>query len=226
VGNVGTDGDPRDSASLCAVSDGVRTGTLYLAGSGSLAVEVAEWARDAGWEIAGLVELTDASRVGTRRGGHPVVAADALPPGAGVVVAAGGSRRSHWSALARSGCVPRSVVHPAAHVSASARLGAGCVVAPGVVIGAATVVDEHTLVSRGALVGHHDIVGAFVSLMPGANVAGNVTIGDDTTVGMGAIVVDHTRVGASATVAAGAVVLRDVPDGARVQGVPARPYVT
>ena len=56
--------------------------------------------------------------------------------------------------------------------------------------------------------------------------AGNVTLGDDTTVGMGAIVVDHTRVGASATVAAGAVVVRDVPDGARVQGVPARPYVT
>ena len=101
-GNVGTDGDPPDSSGLRATSDGVRTGTLYLAGSGSLAVEVAEWARDAGWEIAGLVELVDASRVGTRTGGHPVVAADALPPGAGVVVAAGGSRRSHWSALALS----------------------------------------------------------------------------------------------------------------------------
>jgi sugar O-acyltransferase (sialic acid O-acetyltransferase NeuD family) len=213
---VETDGDARDAA-------GPR-GPLYLAGSGSLAVEVAEWAADAGWEIAGLVELVDASRAGMRVGGHAVVAVDALPPGAGAVVAAGGRRRAHWSALARAGCVPATVVHPAAHVSASATLGAGCIVAPGVVIGASTVVGEHALVSRGALVGHHDVVGAFVSLMPGANVAGNVTLGDDTTVGMGAVVVDHLRIGAGAIVAAGAVVLRDVPDGARVQGVPARRY--
>ncbi len=62
-------------------------------------------------------------------------------------------------------------------------------------IGARSVLGEHTLVSRGALIGHHDRIGAFVSLMPGANVAGNVTLGDDTTVGMGAVVVDNTTVG-------------------------------
>jgi sugar O-acyltransferase (sialic acid O-acetyltransferase NeuD family) len=214
--NVNTDGDTRESARP--------PGPLYLAGSGSLAVEIAEWAADAGWEVAGLIELVDAARVGSRVGGHLVVSADALAPGAAVAVAAGGSRRARWSALAAAGCVAGTIVHPAAHVPPSVRLGAGAVVAPGVVIGAATVVGEHALVSRGALVGHHAAVGAFVSLLPGANVAGNTTLGEDATIGMGAVVVDHTRIGAGATVAAGAVVLRDVAGGARVQGVPARPY--
>jgi sugar O-acyltransferase (sialic acid O-acetyltransferase NeuD family) len=216
MSDVETDGDAGESASP--------RGSLYLAGSGSLAVEIAEWAADAGWEVAGLVELVDPSRAGMHVGGHPVVTVDALPAGASVVVAAGGSRRARWSALEWAGCAPRAIVHPTAHVSASATLGAGCIVAPGVVIGAGTVVGEHTLVSRGALVGHHDVVGAFVSLLPGANVAGNVTLRDDTMVGMGAVIVDNTRIGEGATVAAGAVVLRDVPDGSRVQGVPARRY--
>lgn len=213
---MGTDSDTRESARP--------RGALHLAGSGSLAVEIAEWASDAGWEIAGLVELVDSSRVGTRVGGHPVLAVDGLPPGALAVVAAGGSRRDRWSALAAVGCEPATVVHPAAHVSRSASLAAGCIVAPGVVIGASTSIGEHTLMSRGVLVGHHDRIGAFVSLLPGANIAGNVTLGEDTTVGMGAVIVDNTQVGAGATVAAGAVVLRDVADATRVQGVPARRY--
>ncbi len=64
--DVITDGDARD----CGTA-----GPLFLAGSGSLAVEIAEWASDAGFEIAGLVELVDASRIGTRVDGHLVVAA-------------------------------------------------------------------------------------------------------------------------------------------------------
>ena len=40
---------------------------------------------------------------------------------------------------------------------------------------------------------------------------------------MGAVVIEGVRVGARALVAAGAVVVADVPDGARVGGVPARP---
>ncbi|HEX5853725.1 MAG TPA: hypothetical protein VFY36_11605 [Solirubrobacteraceae bacterium] len=198
---------------------------LYLAGSGSFAVEVAEWARDAGWNVMGLIEMLDLSRVGCVVAGLPVVAPDdPLLESAPAIVALGGSRAEHWAHLEPHGSGAATIVHPTAHVSPSVQLAPGCVVAPGAVIGAETVIGAHTLVSRGVLVGHHGHIGDFVSLLPGANVGGHTKIGDRTVLGMGTIVVNDIEVGSDATVAAGAVVLRDTRDGVRVQGVPAREY--
>jgi len=50
----------------------------------------------------------------------------------------------------------------------------------------------------------------------------DVEIGPGAWIGTRAIVLGPCRVGADAVVAAGAVVTHDVPDGARVAGVPAR----
>jgi sugar O-acyltransferase (sialic acid O-acetyltransferase NeuD family) len=197
---------------------------LHLAGSGSFAVEVAEWAQDAGWRVVGLVELLDASRVGSVLDGYPLVEPTSPPRNAYAVVAIGGDRRKHWEMLGEHGWRAATIVHPRAHVSGSAKLGEGCILAPGAVVGAATTIDEHALVSRGALVGHHARIGAYVSLMPGVNLGGHVELGDCATIGMGAVIVNGTRVGAHATVAAGAVVLDEVADEVRVQGIPAKEY--
>jgi acetyltransferase EpsM len=207
-----------------AVISGQRNGPLYLAGSGSFAVEVAEWARDAGWTVAGLIELLDPSRVGGIVADMPVIAPEPAPVGALAAVAAGGSREEHWKRVDAHGWRPATIVHPAAHVSPTAKLGAGCVVAPGAVVGAATAIGSHTLISRGALLGHHAHVGDFVSLMPGVNIGGHTEIGDRTTVGIGAVIVNGATVGAEAIVAAGALVLGDIRKGTRVQGLPAREY--
>jgi sugar O-acyltransferase (sialic acid O-acetyltransferase NeuD family) len=200
-------------------------GDIHLAGTGSFAAEVAEWARAAGWRVAGLVELLDPARVGSEIDGLPVMDVTTLPAdGARVVLAVGGDRRRRWSLLERHGWRAASIIHPIAHVSPSAILAEGCVVGPGAMIGAHTAIGEHVLVSRAALVGHHGEIGPFATLFPGANVAGNVRIEAEAQIGMGAVIVNGATVGRGATVAAGAVVLGEVADGARVQGVPARAY--
>lgn len=197
---------------------------MFVFGAGWFAIEVAGWATEAGFEVAGLVELMDRSRVGIRHGGYRVVDAADLPSCAAAVVAGGGDRREHWSLAEQQGCVAATVVHPSSHVSSTATIGAGAIVGPGAIVGAGTTVEPHALLSRGALVGHHVTIGEFVRLMPGANVAGHVRLGAGTTVGMSAAVVDHVSIGEGVVVAAGAVVLRDVPDRIRVQGVPARVF--
>jgi sugar O-acyltransferase (sialic acid O-acetyltransferase NeuD family) len=204
---------------------GSETGDIHVAGTGSFALEVAEYARAAGLEVAGLIELQDASRVGAEIHGLPVRGADDPPaPEAAAIVGAGGDRLAHWAGLADHGWSAVSVIHPGAHVSPSARVGAGCVVGPGAVIGATSELGEHVLLGRGSLLGHHAVLEAGATLNPGANVAGHVRVGRGVTVGMGAIVADHLEVGAGAMIAAGAAVVRDVAAGIRVQGVPARPY--
>jgi len=197
---------------------------LYLGGSGSFAVEVAEWAEDAGWRVAGLIELLDSGRVGMVVAGAPIVSDRCPLGGAAAVLAIGGERRPHADRLQRLGWGSSALLHPAAHISRSARIARGAIIAPGAVLGAEAVVGEHALVSRGALVGHHAEIGAFASLLPGVNVGGHAEIGEDATLGMGSVVVNGARIGARATVAAGAVVVRDVEGGSRVQGVPARSY--
>ena len=194
---------------------------LHVAGTGSSALDVLEIARDAGFEVAGLVELIDDTRVGTEVHGLPVVAPDA--PAGDVVIAAGGDRRPHAARLAERGWSFPVVVHPTAHVAPSAVLGPGVFVGPNAVIGSAAVLDEHVFVSRGALVGHHASFGAFTRLNPGANVGGNAIVGANVLLAMGCVVRDGVSVGDDAVVAAGAVVVADIEAGASVRGVPARP---
>jgi hypothetical protein len=156
------------------------SGDIHVAGTGSFALEAAEYARDAGIGVAGLIELMDPSRVGTEIHGLPVRAAHDPPEnGASAIVGAGGDRLALWALLAPHGWHPATVVYPTAHVSASAGLGEGCVVAPGAVIGAATSLGDHVLVGRGALVGHHAALAAGVVLNPGANVAGHAGWGGE-----------------------------------------------
>jgi acetyltransferase EpsM len=195
---------------------------IHILGSGSFALEIAEYAAAAGLRVAGLIEARDPARVGTIVHGLAVRGGRRPAPGACAVIGVYGDRRALWEPLAASGWRAVAVAHPAAHVSPSARLGEGCIVGPGAVVGAAASLGPHALVARGALVGHHTRLGAGAVLNPGANIGGNSTIGAGASVGMGATVVNGIRVGEKAVIGAGAVVVRDVAAGTRVQGVPAR----
>ena len=198
---------------------------IYIAGTGSGAVEFAEYAEAAGFQVVGLVELVDSARVGSRIHDLDVLAVDdERSAGGSAVIGLSGHRLGYASTLAEHGWAPRTVIHPKAHVSPSAVVGDGSIVGPGAVLGAACRLGPHVLVSRGALVGHHAEIGAGVTLNPGVNVGGNSVIAEGVVIGIGAVITNGITVGVGAVVAAGAVVLRPVEAETRVQGVPAKVF--
>ena len=69
---------------------------------------------------------------------------------------------------------------------------------------------------------HHNVIRDCVALDPGVITAGNVTIGEYSQIHTGAVIINRLRIGKNATVGAGAVVIKDVKDGAKMVGVPAR----
>ena len=176
---------------------------IFIAGTGSFAVEIADWAQAAGYRIAGLVELFDDSRIATTRHGFEVSGPEVVPAGAQVVLGFGGSRRAGWERLDACGWSARALVHPSAVLAADVRVEDGATIGPLAVVGTASVIGGNALVSRGALVGHHVDVGAFSVLNPGANIGGNTTIGEDVFVGIGATVVNGRTIGDGAVIAAG-----------------------
>jgi acetyltransferase EpsM len=198
--------------------------SLYIAGTGSFAAEIAGWMADAGIEVGGLIELREADREGTVVHGLPVVALQPSPPRARAILGLGGDRHDNWRLLADAGWLPGGVIHPTAQIAVTAEVAPSATIGPLVVVGADTAVGEHAILSRGTLIGHHVRIGDFATLNPGVNVGGNTEVGAGAFLGMGCVVVNGTTVGAGATVAAGAVAIRDVAPEARVQGVPATPY--
>lgn len=115
-----------------------------------------------------------------------------------------------------------AVRHAHAWVSPSAKLGTGTVVMAAAVVQTNCRLGAAVIINTAASVDHDAVVGDGVHIAPGARLAGNVTVGDGTHIGIGASVIEGIHIGAGCLIAAGAVVVRDVPDGERVAGCPAR----
>lgn len=117
-----------------------------------------------------------------------------------------------------------AVVHPSAVFDrASLTLGAGALIGAGAVLTVGVTLGDFAMVNFGATLGHEAKLGRGAVVNPGANVSGGVEVGDGALIGAGAVVLQYLSVGAGARVGAGAVVTKDVPAGATVVGVPARP---
>ena len=106
----------------------------------------------------------------------------------------------------------------------SCRVGAGSLLCAGVTATVNVVFEPFALVNLDCTLGHESVVGRASVLNPSVNLSGGVTIGPGVLVGTGAQVLQYVSVGEGATIGAGAVVVKDVPAGVTVVGIPAKPF--
>jgi sugar O-acyltransferase (sialic acid O-acetyltransferase NeuD family) len=140
-----------------------------------------------------------------------------------VSIADAAARTKYGDLLGSLGFAMETLIFPTAVIDEHARIGTGCIIRHQAVISAQVELGRNCVVSDNAYVGHDSVVGAHTYISPGVNINGSVTIGESAFIGTGAVILPKLRVGAGCTVGAAACVTKDVPEGARVAGVPAHP---
>ena len=125
--------------------------------------------------------------------------------------------------LMKEGLRPITIAHPTAWIADNATIGPGSQILSGAIIAPEARVGRECIINTNASVDHEDILEDGVEVAPGATLCGLVHAGVNAWICAGAVVLPRIRVGSDAIVGAGAVVTKDVPDGATVVGVPAKP---
>ena len=181
-------------------------------------------------EVVGFLDGAP-EKAGTRLAGLPVFGGLAEIPRLvrevgvrGAIVAIGDNyhRERLTSAVRAAGLEIVSAIHPWALVESPRRIGAGCIIEMGAAIHVDADVGEGVFVGGGAIISHQSVVGDFCLIGGGVVFGGRVTVGARSLLGVGSKIKPHVSIGADSIVGVGAVVLKDVPDGVTVVGMPAK----
>lgn len=115
-----------------------------------------------------------------------------------------------------------SLISPKATLSRDVVLEEGVSILTNAILENGSRVGMGTLINLAALICHDVHIGRFSEISPGAILLGESSVGDYTFIGSGAIINPGVRIGSGVTIGSGTVVLKDVPDGQTLVGVPAR----
>ena len=115
-----------------------------------------------------------------------------------------------------------TLVHPTAWICNDIELGKGSVVCAGAIVQPGVKIGSHTILNTGCRVDHHSSISNFSHIGPSCTLCGNVNIQEKCFIGASSVVRQGIVIGAEVTVGCGGAVVKDIPRGWTVVGVPAK----
>ena len=186
---------------------------------------------EAGVDVVGFLD-DDPTTLGKKYGGHPVLwpisLLQTLKESHGIEAVycpLGNNRlRVKFLTMARElGYKTPSYIHPSVTISDNVTIGDGVYILLGTNIMPDTVIEDYVMISMGVNIAHHNILRSGTFLSTGCNFGASIVAEKYTYCGIGSTIMTglHT-LGMDCLIGAGAVVIKDVPDGAVMAGVPAK----
>lgn len=115
-----------------------------------------------------------------------------------------------------------TVVHPDASFSKYSTIGQGGFVARNAAVNPLVTVGDFCILNTSCSVDHECEIGDGVHIAPGAVLAGNVKVGKGSFIGANSVIKEGVSIGENVIVGAGTVVTKNLEDGSKWVGNPAR----
>lgn len=114
-------------------------------------------------------------------------------------------------------------IHPSVIMSPEVKIGKGVYILLGSHIMPFTHIENYVMISMNVNVAHHSILKSGTFLSTGCNFGASIVADINAYCGIGSTIMTGVhRLGEDCIIGAGAVVIKDVPDGAIMAGVPAK----
>jgi len=206
---------------------------LYILGAGGFGREVYGWLLDeqkllTQYRLRGFIDDAPTALDSMPIDAEVVASFSALPDFANAAFICGignvALKRKLCEPMRAAGAEFLSLIHPTALVGRNVRLGQGVVLCPRVTLTCDIELGDLVMLNCHSSAGHDVVIQDWVTVSAHCDLTGGTQVGEAAFLGSGVRVIPGKRIGAQATVGAGSVVIRNVPEGGRVFGNPARSF--